>query len=446
MTKPPPGWATTTIGEITLPVRKAQPKDRPDEVFTYIDIGGIDPDKARIAETKELLGRDAPSRARQVVRGGDTVLSTVRVNLRKTAMVPAHLDGQIASTGFSVLRPAPGVLPRFLLHQVTNPAFVVNLAAKQTGSSYPAVRDRDVRAMPFLLPPVAEQERIVAAIEEHFSHLDAAEASLRGALERLPMVGNQVLDRVVHGAMLGAVEFRRPEPGDSLPEGWCWRGLDDLGELARGKSKHRPRNDPALYGGEYPFIQTGDVANAGRTLTEFSQTYTEEGLAQSRLWPAGTLAITIAANIADTTILGFSACFPDSVVGFVADGSLVQAAWVEAFMRTAKGDLERYAPATAQKNINLRTLRQVRVPVPPLDSQRQLLAKLTDAEECLMRVSDDIENAVLRAEHLRRGVLTAAFAGQLVPQDPADEPASKVLNRIRAEAPAKKPTRKKTSA
>ena len=115
-------------------------------------------------------------------------------------------------------------------------------------------------------------------------------------------------------------------------------------------------------------------------------------------------------------------------------------------MRTAKENLERYAPATAQKNINLKTLREVRVPTPPLGDQERLLGTLLRTEEGLGRVADDLKKSLVRAEQLRRTVLAAAFSGQLVPQDPTDEPASVLLDRIRAEATKKKSTRKKKSA
>jgi type I restriction enzyme S subunit len=96
-----------------------------------------------------------------------------------------------------------------------------------------------------------------------------------------------------------------------------FRKLDDIGRIARGKSKHRPRNDPVLYGGKYPFIQTGDVKHSNFYVTGYSQTYNEIGLAQSKLWQPGTLCITIAANIAETAILKIQACFPDSIIGFI---------------------------------------------------------------------------------------------------------------------------------
>src|ERR1035438_8892162 len=111
-------------------------------------------------------------------------------------------------------------------------------------------------------------------------------------------------------------------PTDSGSPGWQLKKLIELGELSRGRSRHRPRHAPHLYGGPYPFIQTGDVKASGGRISSYQQTYSEAGLAQSRMWPAGTLCITIAANIAETGILAFPACFPDSIVGFVADSSV----------------------------------------------------------------------------------------------------------------------------
>src|SRR5438067_4649726 len=102
--------------------------------------------------------------------------------------------------------------------------------------------------------------------------------------------------------------------GDPPPSGWRMVKLGDLGEVNRGTSRHRPRNAPHLYGGPYPFIQTGDVARSGGRIVKHEQTYSKAGLAQSRLWPAETVCITIAANIADSATLAYPACFPDSIV------------------------------------------------------------------------------------------------------------------------------------
>src|SRR5215471_20504394 len=117
------------------------------------------------------------------------------------------------------------------------------------------------------------------------------------------------------------------------PRGWHIARLPELGELNRGRSRFRPRYAEHLYGGPYPFIQTGDIKNSSGRITQYTQTYSEAGLAQSRLWPARTMCITIAANIAETAILTFPACFPDSVVGFIADESKCDVRFIEYLFR-----------------------------------------------------------------------------------------------------------------
>jgi type I restriction enzyme S subunit len=216
-----------------------------------------------------------------------------------------------------------------------------------------------------------------------------------------------------------------------LPEGWTWARLSELGKFGRGKSRHRPRDDPRLYGGAFPFIQTGEVRRSHGRITDYERTYNDFGLAQSKLWPAGTVCITIAANIAASGILAFDACFPDSVVGLIpSDESIGK--YVEYFMRTAREQLDRYAPATAQKNINLQILESVRVPLPSSrevnEIVRQLDLKLSAANELTAEIKRH-EPECLRA---RSSVLSSAFAGRLTAQVVGDEPASLLLERLRA--------------
>jgi type I restriction enzyme S subunit len=189
--------------------------------------------------------------------------------------------------------------------------------------------------------------------------------------------------------------------------------MPQLGELNRGKSKHRPRDDPRLYNGPFPFIQTGDIRRSGGTIREHTQTYSEFGLQQSHLWPEGTLCITIAANIAETGILKFQSCFPDSVVGFTHDGNPATTRYVEFFIRTAKEKLAQFAPATAQKNINLDVLQKVAIPFPPLAEQTRIVAEV----ERRLSVVEELETVVSanlqRASRLRQSILQKAFTGDL---------------------------------
>jgi predicted GIY-YIG superfamily endonuclease len=201
-----------------------------------------------------------------------------------------------------------------------------------------------------------------------------------------------------------------------------WASLSHIGELNRGKSKHRPRNDPKLYNGDYPFVQTGDIRYANKFISNYSQTYNEIGLKQSRLWPKGTLCITIAANIADTAILNFDACFPDSIVGFIPNIAS-NIFFIEYFLRTAKENLERYAPATAQKNINLKILSELLIPLPPRIEQDKIVSELDRIFSVIDKLDSIIDIELRRSQFLRQSILKRAFEGKLVPQDPHDLPA-----------------------
>lgn len=481
----PKGWTRARLSEFTVDrVEQGEPGASP---VSYIDIGSTDRDLKRVGPTEKVTAASAPTRARQWVKAGDVLVSMTRPNLNAVAIVTSELHGAVASTGFDVLR-SIGVVPEWVFNRVRSQAFVSDVCEGVQGVVYPAIRPTEVRRHELPIPPVREQRRIIEAIDSYLSRLDDAVASLERVQAKLTAYRASVLTAAVEGrlvpteAALARVEKRDYEPAQmlltrilmerrrrweeaelaqlkakgkapkddkwrakykeatapdrsklpDLPEGWCWATLPQLGELSRGKSKHRPRNDPRLLGGKYPFVQTGDIRNADTWLRYFDETYSEFGLAQSRLWPAGTLCITIAANIAETAILTYDACFPDSVVGFLQDEPLLTR-YTEMFLRTAKQRLDQYAPATAQKNINLDTLSKVAVPLPPLDEQRRIVEELDRLLSVGAAISDGDSANLHRCARLRQAVLKWAFEGKLVDQDPNDEPAERLLEHIRAE-------------
>jgi type I restriction enzyme, S subunit len=260
-----------------------------------------------------------------------------------------------------------------------------------------------------------------------------------------------------------------------LPKGWTWARFPELGEFGRGKSKHRPRNDPKLYrDGKYPLVQTGDVARSNGIIKTYTGCYNDLGLAQSRMWSKGTLCITIAANIADSGLLDFDACIPDSVVGFVPSNEIKDARYFEYFMRTAKEHLQDYAPSTAQKNINLAILEKVLIPLPPLAEQKRIvekcdrllilcdeiekrqqqrqasllkmnegaIAQLLTAQnpdefqhhwQCICNNFDLLYNIPETIPKLRQAILQLAVQGKLVSQSLTDEPAPTLLEKIKTE-------------
>lgn len=170
-----------------------------------------------------------------------------------------------------------------------------------------------------------------------------------------------------------------------MPNNWKTYKLSDIGTIARGKSKHRPRDAAHLYGGNFPFIQTGDVKGANHRLNCHSQTYSEAGLAQSKLWPKDTMCITIAANIAETTILNYPACFPDSIIGFIANKEKCDIDFVEYLMQHFQKEVQSHSIGSVQDNINLATFERINFLIPPLQEQKSIASILS-------AIDDKIEN------------------------------------------------------
>lgn len=158
---------------------------------------------------------------------------------------------------------------------------------------------------------------------------------------------------------------------------WEYVTLDKLGNISRGRSKHRPRNDKVLFGGKYPFVQTADVKAAELYLTEYTETYNERGLEQSKLWKKGTLCITIAANIADTAILGMDACFPDSIMGFVPFEGVSNVKFVKYAFDILQRDCQKISQGTAQDNLSWKKLSTIKFPAPPIEIQDKIVGILS---------------------------------------------------------------------
>jgi len=183
---------------------------------------------------------------------------------------------------------------------------------------------------------------------------------------------------------------------------WKPAKLDELGFVGRGKSRHRPRNAAFLYGGPHPFFQTGDIKAANLHLTEYSQTYSEKGLAQSKLWQPGTLCITIAANIAETAILGIPGCFPDSVVGFIADPREADVRFVKYYIDTLKLQMQSVSRGTTQDNLSVDKLLRFDFRVPPLPAQHRIAGILSAYDELMencqrrIRILEEMARALYR--------------------------------------------------
>lgn len=421
----------------------------PDSKFSYIDVSAINSIFGRVENQSILNADEAPSRARKKVCQGTIIYSTIRPYLNNIAVIDKVFEYEpIASTAFAVIHPYKAIDSYYLFYYLRSPLFVKYVESQQVGIAYPAINDKQFFSGLLPVPPLDEQQRIVAKlnelmqlcdqleqqqnlsseahdqlvdtllnvltnssdvdefqqnwqrISENFNLLFTTEYSieqLKQTILQLAVMGklvkqdpadepaSELLEQIAQEKNKlvkdGKIKKSKPLPEIDLdkvpfeiPDSWAWARFSELGEFARGKSKHRPRNDPALFNPPiYPLVQTGEVARAGNIILEYHSKYSEVGLAQSRMWSKGTLCITIAANIADSAILGFDACFPDSVVGFTPVEPLYSARYLLFFMKTARQQLLEYAPATAQKNINLEILESVYIPIPPLNEQEKII-------------------------------------------------------------------------
>ncbi len=273
---------------------------------------------------------------------GKAAINTKPVAINQDLKALRIIDPSVVDLGF---------LFRFLLSKSAY------LESQGKGATVKGITLDVLRELEIPLPPKKEQQRIAAILEK------------AGSMRRKRQEAIRLTDEFLRALFIDLF-------GDPVTNSLEWpvQRLAMLGDMDRGVSKHRPRNDPSLLGGDYPLIQTGDVANSDGYIRSFTSTYSEKGLKQSKQWPVGTLCITIAANIAKTGILLFPACFPDSVVGFrAADHATVE--YVRFWLSFLQQTLEKNAPASAQKNINLAILRELQIPVPP----RELVERFADA-------------------------------------------------------------------
>ncbi len=214
-----------------------------------------------------------------------------------------------------------------------------------------------VRTLELPLPPLPEQKKIAAIL----SSVDEAIQATQLVIDQTRRVKEGLLQDLLTHGLPGHTRFKQTEIGE-IPESWEVRRLGDIASVERGKFSHRPRNAPHLYGGRHPFVQTGDIGAADDLLVSHSQTLNDEGLTYSRTFPAGTILITIAANIGDVALTTYPVSCPDSLVGIIPHSD--DALWLLYTLAARKDRLDRHAPESAQKNINLQTLVPLPIAVP----------------------------------------------------------------------------------
>jgi type I restriction enzyme S subunit len=329
------------------------PTVAPDEPFTYVDVAAIDNEEKAIVGARVLVGAEAPSRARKLIREGDVLVSTVRPNLNAVAVVPPALDGQVASTGFCVLRARQSVLPEFLYFYTRSKLFVDGLCKLVAGAMYPAVTDSQVLERAIPLPSLEEQHHIVDLLARAEGIVRLRRKAQQKAAELIPAI---FID------MFG-------DPATN-PRGWSMRRMADICTLVRGSSP-RPQGDPQFFGGPVPRLMIADITRDGVYVTPSIDSLTLEGAKKSRPMAAGDVVMAVSGAVGLPAILAVDACIHDGFVGFRTLNNAITSEYLYSFLNAYRRHSVSQAVGATFQNLKTDQIKDWLVPLPPLAAQHQ---------------------------------------------------------------------------
>jgi type I restriction enzyme S subunit len=288
------------------------------------------------------------------------------------------------------------------------------LKCYQTGALHPHLNGTQIKDIKITLPPLEEQEKIARFLDYKTKQIDELIAKKEALIEKLDEKRTALISHAVTKGLDPSVPMKDSgiEWLGEIPQHWKVIKVKYLTKILRGKFTHRPRNDPKLYDGQYPFIQTGDVANANKLIMEYTQTLNENGYAVSKEFPSGTLVMTIAANIGDMAILNFNACFPDSIVGFVPSDN-TEIFFLYYLFSSMKKQFLSTAVLNTQLNLNVERISNICTVIPPLDEQ----VKITNFLDKEMQKADQqkakIQKAIALLKEYRTALITNAVTGKI---------------------------------
>lgn len=391
------GWQTKKLGEVLQKTETVNPLQSPEAEFDYIDVSSVSNATFEIEATQRLRGKDAPSRARKLVRTNDILFATVRPTLQRIAVVPEHLDKQVCSTGYFVLRAKPGINHRFVFYSLFTDDFMEQMESLQKGASYPAVTDGDVKAQLIPVPPLAEQERIVGLLDAAFAGLATAQAHAATNLQNA---------RALFASHLQSV-FEKPG------KGWVQKRLEEIGKTQTGSTPKT--SDQANYGDFIAFVKPADF-NADGSLDCEKDGLSKKGLAVARVVPAGSvLMVCIGATIGKcgycdqdvTTNQQINALTP-------ADGSSHRFLYYQMLTESFQRSVIHGSGQATLPIINKSKWSALPVWLPPtVVEQKRIAAQFDALADETQRLETIYRRKLGALEELKKALLHRAFCGEL---------------------------------
>ena len=397
------GWEVKRLGDVTQKLETVDPRKQPQELFTYIDVSSVSKQTLAVREVSELLGSAAPSRARRMVRAGDTIFATIRPTLKRIAHIGIAHDQAVCSTGYMVLRPISELEPRFVYYYLQSANFSQAMEALQKGASYPAVTDAEVRSQPIPLPPLEEQKRIVSILDEAFEGLDHArenaEANLKSARELL-------------SARLAFVFSSAKRTRNAAHVGLEIKALGDICEIIGGGTPSKDK--PQFYSGHIPWATVRDMAYDHLLKTDHS--ITESGLtsSSSKLIPKGEVIIASRVGLGKVCVLGQDTAINQDLRAVIPkNANTVDRQFLFYWFKSIAKIIKDEGTGATVKGVKLPFIKSLQIPLPPIAEQNRITSYLEKtSQEC-----SDLQaqyNAKLQdISDLRQSLLQKAFAGEL---------------------------------
>ena len=471
------GWAITTLGDARLDLsRSIDPRKSGAEMFELYSVPSFSD------LHPEIVPGGAIGSNKRTVEPNTVLLCKINPRINRVWVVRDYSRyRKIASTEWLCFSELSGLLPDFICYYLQQDSFRDYLAihASGVGGSLMRVKDTTFANYPLPLPPLPEQRRIVAEIEKHFTRLDASVAALKRAQTNLKRYRASVLKSACEGnlvpteAELARSEGRDYEPADllldrivterraqwesqknrrgkykepippdtpdlpDLPEGWLWSRIGESFEVYVGSTPRRARSD--FWSGDIPWVSSGEVSFSRINATR--ECITEVGLKNSSvtLHPKGTVLLGMIGEgktRGQVSILDIPACNNQNSAAIRVSESGLPPEYVFYYLWGQYDATRRIGSGNNQPALNKSRVQELLIPLPPLAEQHRIVTEIDRRLSVIQKSEAAVEASLVRAERLRQSILKQAFSGKLVPQDPNDEPASVLLERIRAEREA----------
>ena len=446
----PEGWQLVDIDDMTFKGEQRKPEEN--EEIVYVDIGSIDRDKKIISTPQQLLGKDAPSRARRVITKGDVLVSLTRPNLNAVALVPEKYDGQFASTGFEVLKPV-GYDSRLLFSITRSKSFIDSISGTVQGALYPAAKSADVKSYEIPLPPLAEQTVIAQTLDTLLAQVD----NIKTRLDAIPQILKTFRQSVLAAAVSGKLTEEWRGENECELSAWVSSSIGDVATVATGTTPKRTNLD-YWTGGEIPWLTS---ASTGKSFTsEAEQFVTELAVKEGRLklFGPGTLLIAMygeGKTRGQVTELKMTATCNQACAAIIVNEETASKEFIKLRLIENYEETRKVAAGGAQPNLNLGKVREIPISLPSLKEQTEIVRRVEELFAFADQIEQQVKNAQERVNNLTQSILAKAFRGELTAQWRAENPdlitgensAKALLAKIKEEREKLKPkkTNRKTA-